>query len=47
MTFPDLVQRLREVAAEYTPVEQRDLFHDTAARTYGIPGEQADAESAA
>jgi len=38
MAYPDLVQRFREVAAEYTAAEQRDLFHRTAARTYGIPG---------
>lgn len=38
MAYPELVQRFREVAAEYTAAEQRDLFHGTAARTYGIPG---------
>lgn len=38
MTYPDLVQRFREVVAEYTPDEQRAMFHDTAARAYGIPG---------
>ncbi len=38
MTYPDLVQRFREVTAEYTAAEQRDLFHGTAARTYGISG---------
>lgn len=37
MAYPELVQRFREVAAEYTAAEQRDLFHGTAACTYGIP----------
>ncbi len=37
MTFPDLCERFREVVAEYTPAEQRMMFHDNAARIYGVP----------
>ncbi|MDT7953012.1 MAG: amidohydrolase family protein [Acetobacteraceae bacterium] len=36
MTYADLMRRFRAVVAEYSPAEQRDLFHDTAARTYGF-----------
>lgn len=36
MTYPALCDRFREVAAEYGPDEQRAMFHDTAARLYGI-----------
>lgn len=36
MTYAALCDRFREVAAEYTAAEQRALFHDTAARHYGI-----------
>ena len=27
----------KRIAADYTPEEKRDLFHDTAARAYRIP----------
>ncbi len=36
MTYPALVQRFRAVVAEYSPAEQRRLFHDTAAAAYGM-----------
>ncbi|MDP9096970.1 MAG: amidohydrolase family protein [Pseudomonadota bacterium] len=36
MTYPALVQRFRAVVADYSPAEQRSLFHDTAAAVYGF-----------
>ena len=36
LSYAALCERFREVVAEYTPAEQRALFHDTAARLYGI-----------
>ena len=36
MPYPALVQRFRDIVAEYAATEQRALFHDTAARLYGI-----------
>ena len=36
MTYAALCDRFREIVAEYTADEQRALFHDTAARLYGV-----------
>ena len=36
MTYVELCQRFRAIAAEYTQAEQHALFHGTAARLYGI-----------
>ncbi|MGI4941581.1 MAG: amidohydrolase family protein [Janthinobacterium lividum] len=35
-TYPALVHRFCAVVAEYSPAEQRALFHDTAAAAYGF-----------
>ena len=40
MTYAALCDRFREIAAEYTPQEQAALFHDTAARLYGVEAGQ-------
>ncbi|MBV8914777.1 MAG: amidohydrolase family protein, partial [Acetobacteraceae bacterium] len=36
MTYPTLLRRFREIAAEYSADEQDALFHRTASRLYGL-----------
>jgi predicted TIM-barrel fold metal-dependent hydrolase len=38
MTYADVYALFRKAAEQYSPAEQRALFHDTAARVYSIDG---------